>query len=33
MNDGVPHGGVVNGLRKVVAQTPFAKFCFWEAVR
>ena len=32
-NDPSPAGAVVNGMRKVVRQTPFGTSCFWEAVK
>ena len=32
-NDPSPAGTVVNGMRKVVRQTPFGNTCFWEAVK
>ena len=32
-NDSSPAGTVVNGMRKVVRQTPFGNTCFWEAVK
>jgi len=32
-NDPSPAGTVVNGMRKVVRQTPFGASCFWEAVK
>ena len=32
-NDPSPAGTVVNGMRKVVRQTPFGNSCFWEAVK
>jgi hypothetical protein len=32
-NDPAPAGTVVNGMRKVVRQTPFGASCFWEAVK
>ncbi len=32
-NDPAPAGTVVNGMRKVIRQTPFGNSCFWEAVK
>ena len=32
-NDPSPAGTVVNGMRKVVRQTPFGASCVWEAVK
>ena len=32
-NDPSPPGTVVNGMRKVVRQTPFGTSCIWEAVK
>ncbi len=32
-NDPSPAGTVVNGMRKVVSQTPFGAACRWEAVK
>jgi hypothetical protein len=32
-NDPSPAGTVVNGMRKVVRQTPFGASCIWEAVK
>ena len=32
-NDPSPAGTIVNGMRKVVRQTPFGDACFWEAVK
>jgi len=32
-NDPSPAGTIVNGMQKVVRQTPFGDACFWEAVK
>jgi hypothetical protein len=32
-NDPSPAGTIINGMRKVVRQTPFGDSCFWEAVK
>ena len=32
-NDPAPDGTIVNGMRKVVRQTPFGAACSWEAVK
>jgi len=32
-NDPSPAGTVVNGMRKVIRQTPFGPSCIWEAVK